>query len=170
MTPNGLPPHRLNLKVGAIIMLIKNLNLSNGLCNGTRLRVTHCGQLVIRASVLYGPRRGQEFLFSKIAFEVRNYDNNSIELRRVQYPFRLAFAMTINKSQGQTFDMIGLLLNKPVFAHGQFYVAISRVRSFQSLKIMIKNIPRGYNMQGRFANRPGEVFTKNIVLPEVLRD
>ena len=48
--------------------------------------MTHCGQLVVRAIVLYGPRRGQEFLFSKIAFEVRNYDNNSVELRLVQYP------------------------------------------------------------------------------------
>ena len=168
--PTGLPPYRLNLKVGAIVMLIKNLNVSEGLCNGTRLRVTHCGPLVIRATILFGPRRNEEFLFSKIAFQFQSQLNHEQNMRRVQYPFRLAFAMTINKSQGQTFDRIGLLLNKPVFAHGQLYVAISRVRSFDSLKIIIEDIPRGQNMQGRFDNYPNTVFTKNVVQPEVLRN
>ena len=168
--PNGAPPHRLNLKVGAIVMLIKNLNVSEGLCNGTRLRVTHCGRLVIRARVLFGPRHNEEFLFSRIAFQIQNQLDPRHNMRRVQFPFRLAFAMTINKSQGQTFDRIGLLLNKPVFSHGQLYVAISRVRSFNSLRIIIQDIPRGQNMQGRFDNYPDVVFTKNVVQPEVLRN
>jgi ATP-dependent DNA helicase PIF1 len=49
-------------------------------------------------------------------------------LRRRQFPVRLAFAMTINKAQGQTLKMVGIFLPKPVFTHGQLYVAMSRIR------------------------------------------
>ncbi|XP_043283139.1 uncharacterized protein [Venturia canescens] len=59
--------------------------------------------------------------------------------KRRQFPIKLAFAMTINKSQGQTFDRIGIDLRKNVFNHGQLYVAFSRVRSWSSLKIYLGN-------------------------------
>ena len=45
--------------------------------------------------------------------------------------------MTINKSQGKTFDLIGIDLRRDVFNHGQLYVAVSRVRSWDSLKIYL---------------------------------
>ena len=57
--------------------------------------------------------------------------------KRRQFPVKLA--MTINKSQGQTFEIIGIDLTKEVFNHGQFYVAISRVRSWNALKIYVGN-------------------------------
>lgn len=47
--------------------------------------------------------------------------------------------MAINKSQGQTFEKIGVLLNRPVFTHGQMYVAASRVRSFDGLRFYISD-------------------------------
>ena len=46
--------------------------------------------------------------------------------------------MTINKSQGQTFNKVGILLDRPVFAHGQLYVALSRAKSMRSLKIQLQ--------------------------------
>jgi ATP-dependent exoDNAse (exonuclease V) alpha subunit len=64
--------------------------------------------------------------------------------------------MTINKSQKQTFEKIGILLSQTVFARGQFYVAASRVRSFNGLRFYIYE----YNGQGHLANDK-RVFTKN---------
>ena len=66
-------------------------------------------------------------------------------LRRRQFPIQLAFAMTINKSQGQTFEEVGLFLERDVFSHGQLYVALSRVKHPNQLTVKapslkIKNI------------------------------
>ena len=52
-----------------------------------------------------------------------------IPFTRTQIPIRLAFAMIINEAQGQTFKRVGILTLKPLFGHGQLYVALSRVRS-----------------------------------------
>lgn len=73
-------------------------------------------------------------------------------LQRQQFPVRLAFAMSINKSQGQSLSRIGLYLVNPAFSHGQLYVALSRVTSKENLRIITAN--------GR--------YTQNIVYPEVL--
>ena len=68
--------------------------------------------------------------------------------------------MTINKAQGQTLDRAGLYLPKPVFSHGQLYVALSRVRQKESIKILIgksSSIPAQY----------AKNHTRNVVYKEV---
>jgi hypothetical protein len=67
-----------------------------------------------------------------------------------------------NKAQGQTYDRVGLDLKQPVFAHGQLYVAVSRVRTFDSIKIRVHKIQ---DAQGqRTINDLRGTFTKNRVL------
>lgn len=54
---------------------------------------------------------------------------------RSQYPVYLAFALTIHKAQGQTFDKVGVDLSGDMLTHGQMYVAFSRVTKFSDLKV-----------------------------------
>jgi len=58
------------------------------------------------------------------------------QFKRKQFPVRLSFAMTINKSQGQTIPNVGVYLPQPVFSHGQLYVAMSRATARSNIKIL----------------------------------
>ena len=60
------------------------------------------------------------------------------ELHRVQFPVRLAFGMTINKSQGQSLGTVRLDLHNPVCGHGQFYVGVSRGTNWRRVKSAVK--------------------------------
>ena len=82
--------------------------------------------------------------------------------KRRQFPVQPAFAMTINKSQGQTLNWVGLYLSTPVFSHGQLYVACSRVTSRKHLKILIKE-------QGNNDTMQIDYYTHNVVYPEVFQ-
>ena len=77
---------------------------------------------------------------------------------------KLGFAMTINKSQGQSLSQVGVYLPNPVFSHGQLYVAISRSGCKAKTKLFIENVPR---VQGSLEGFQG-VYTKNIVYAEAL--
>ena len=59
-------------------------------------------------------------------------------LYRRQFPVRLAYALKINKSQGQTFKRVGIFIERPIFAHGQLYVALSRWASGKQIKVFVK--------------------------------
>ena len=106
-------------------------------------------------SVLSGSKAGTEVLLPRITF-IPTDVYLPVKLKRRQFPIRVAFAMTINKSQGQTFKKVGLYLPNPVFTHGQLYVAFSRVKNPQSIKVQIG--PIGST----------ESKTKNIVFKEIL--
>lgn len=72
--------------------------------------------------------------------------------------------MTINKSQGQTLEKVGIYLPCPVFAHGQLYVASSRATKRENVKIKINEL----NNQGHLIERSQKCFTKNVIYREIL--
>ena len=143
----GLPPHRLLLKPGMPVILLRNISPADGLCNGTRLLVVavHGGRL-LEATVACGSAAGRQVLIPRLTLQPPD-DAFPFEWRRRQFPVRPAFALTINKAQGQTLRRVAVLLREPVFGHGQLYVAASRVGRPQDLRFIL---PPGSG--GRTAN------------------
>ncbi|XP_074347225.1 uncharacterized protein LOC141686063 [Apium graveolens] len=131
-----IPKHELNIKVGVVVMLMRNLNQIMGLCNGTRMIVTSCKKNSIECEILCGSHVGSKHLILRI--EMIPTDTSwPFEFKRIQFPLHICYAMTINKSQGQSLDTVGLYLPRAVFSHGHVYVAISRVTRPEGLHILI---------------------------------
>lgn len=154
---NNFPNHRLVLKKGVTVMLLRNLNQSMGLCNGTRLLVDVLGQWVLQCTVLTGSKIGATVFIPRIALNTTSSKWPFI-LQRRQFPIRVCYAMTINKSQGQTLSHVGVYLKKPVFTHGQLYVAVSRATSRKGLKILIVDDDGNCSSE-----------TRNVVYHEILQ-
>ena len=133
-----MPNHCLELKVGALVILLRNLNQSIELCNGTRLVISKLGDRVIEAKVIFGLKVGETILIIPIT-DLTPPNLLDLQLKRRQFPLKLAFAMTISKSLGQTLNRVGVYLPRPLFNHGQLYVAPSRVLSPSRLKELLSN-------------------------------
>ena len=97
LLPNGFPPHVLSLKPGMPLMLLRNLNPRQGLCNGSRLIYEKAVNNKVLQCKLLGSDR--TVLIPRITFMPKDGDYPFMWYRR-QFPVRPAFAITINKSQG----------------------------------------------------------------------
>ena len=127
----GLQPHNLQLKVGSIVIMLRNINQPR-LCNGTRLAVKKLMNYIIEATIIKGKYKVEDVLIPRIPMTLTDLP---FDFKRLQFPVRLAFAMTINKSQGQSLEVCGINLEFPCFSHGQLYVACSCVGKPSSLFI-----------------------------------
>jgi ATP-dependent exoDNAse (exonuclease V) alpha subunit len=129
-----MPSHKLSLKIGAPVMLQRNLDPSTRLCNGTRLIVQRFTMRVVEAKIITGKGASNVAFIPHIKFI---FDNSDLPFTfaRKQFPLQLAYAMTINKSQGQTLSHVGLHLVDDVFSHGQLDVAFSRTKALANDKV-----------------------------------
>ncbi|XP_028110161.1 uncharacterized protein LOC114308706 [Camellia sinensis] len=153
LDPPGLPAFKVELKVGCPIMLLRNIAPKDGLCNGTRLMVSRCDTHIIEARILTGEKFGNLAFIPRISLTPSSAEM-PFRMTRRQFPVRLAYALTINKSQGQSVKFVGVDLRTPVFSHGQLYVALSRCTFFDRISILLPN------------DEPDS--TTNIVYPEIL--
>ncbi|KAL3810378.1 hypothetical protein ACJIZ3_000028 [Penstemon smallii] len=158
LSPGSLPPHKLTLKKGCPIMLLRNIDPKIGLCNGTRLICHRFGRNVIDAEILTGQFKGTRVFLPRMPLRTSEDAKLPFEMTRRQFPIRLSFALTINKSQGQTIPHVGIYLPDHVFSHGQLYVALSRGVSQATTKVLAK--------KGNIHGLEG-VYTRNVVFPEI---
>lgn len=150
LTPNGLPPHVLKLKINCPVILLRNINPANGLCNGTRLVVRGFQKNAIDAEIVLGQHAGKRVFLPRIPLCPSDDEIFPFRFKRKQFPIRLSFAMTINKAQGQTIPNVGVYLPDPVFSHGQLYVALSRATARRNIKILaISNCDRDVRSKSR---------------------
>lgn len=122
-------PGRLILKIGAQVMLLKNINLNSGLVNGARGVVVEFKNDVPMVQL----RSGTRYEAKMEKWTIKTISGALVH--RKQIPLKLAWAFSIHKSQGLTLDCIEMCLSR-VFDAGQSYVALSRAQSLQSLRIL----------------------------------
>jgi hypothetical protein len=151
---SGIPLSKLELKEGCPIMVLRNLDAAHGVCNGSRGILTRLRRRVLEVKLLTGDFAGQKVFIPRISNQPTE-DQVAFKFTRRQFPVRLGFAMTFNKSQGQSVKHVGLDLRRPVFSHGQFYVGVSRVTSVSNIKVIWEEAIRAPR-------------SKNIVYKEVL--
>lgn len=166
LNPPNLPPHELLLKPGIPLILLRNLNVGDGLCNGTRLEFIEVRKkYLMRVRIVDGPQAGKIVEIPRIKL----FDEASelpFTFSRLQFPVKLAFAMTINKAQGQSLLRVGIYLPDPVFGHGQLYVALSRSGIPHQTKVFIVESLEHETINRK--NTDGTATTTNIVWDEIL--
>jgi len=148
----SIPPSSLRLKIGAQIMRLRNLRPSEGLCNGTRMRVLGIQRTYLQVAIMGGKFNGKICLVPGIKLTTTEDDLPFI-LQRTQLPVGLCFAMMVNKSEGQTLENVGVDIGSPAFTHGQLYVALSRLTSLDGLTLLPSENTLNH--------------TDNIIYPEV---
>ena len=150
--PN-VPPNQLTLKVGDICLIVRTIQGTGRvqLSTNTRVKVLEFKAKTIRVETL------SDFPIvvniPRIYFRYPLPYGPSFYILRKQYPFRLAYSMTINKSQGQEFERAVLDIRTPSFAHGFCYVGTSRVRDPSHVA---------------FFTTAEEAHIHNVVYPELL--
>ncbi len=143
--PQDAPvPMNLKLKVGAQVIFCRN-DYQRGVVNGTIAIVKELDDEKITVVLEDGKKIAVEQMVWESKESVYNEESRKIESKVVgkftQYPLKLAWAITIHKSQGMTFDRMHFDLTRGTFAPGQAYVAVSRMRSLDGLTLSNKLRP-----------------------------
>ncbi|XP_074266503.1 uncharacterized protein LOC141589778 [Silene latifolia] len=137
LQPSGLPPHELVLKRNCPVILLRNLDPTSGLYNGTQLICRAFARNVIDAEIVVEHHKGQRVFIARIPLQPSPTDKFPFHFIRKQFPIKLSFAMTINKSQGHTLNRVGIYLPRLVFSHGQLYVALSRATQSSDITVVV---------------------------------
>ncbi len=157
-----MPPHRLALKVGTCIILIRNLSIDDGHCNGTRYIIVHLTKHFIKARRLNGGQNS-EILIPRIPMISKEADF-PVRFKRLQFPVLGAYYLTFNQAQGKTLGRAGMYLPRSVLSHGHLYVGFSWCGDPDQMFV--------YANQEEFDNikyqlPENKIFTRNVVYKEI---
>lgn len=131
----------LMLKEGAQVMLLRN-DPQKRFVNGSIALVIYLDHETVKLRLLGGDHEGEEIELDKTEWEMLKYEydeksEKKLEARVIgtfkQYPVKMAWAITIHKSQGKTFDRVIIDLGRGAFEYGQSYVALSRCRTLDGI-------------------------------------
>lgn len=155
----------LDLRVGAQVMLLTNTDIEAGLVNGSRGLVVDFDPL--RKFPIVKFKKGEPRVIEPFIW----YSHEMPHIGRQQIPLRIAYAITIHKSQGASIDAAIVDIGKSTFEYGQAYVALSRVRSLEGLHVFaldlskIKTHPRVLDYYKNLRN----TIVPDVVMPTIVR-
>ena len=147
---SNLPPHELKLKIDAlsfcyaILVHLLDCAMEHVFVSSESVRIVEC-------EILDGKYAGNTIIIPRIPLSSSSIMNLSFEFRWTQFPLRLAFAMTINKAQGQTLKNVELCLTESVFTYRQLYIALSRITNDANLRMIVPDIEEACQ-QGKIKN------------------
>ena len=148
LTQNGLPLHELKLKQGCICSIMRNMSVQKGLVKNTRMIIEHLHRRYIEVRVINNRtgELGGIHCIPQIRFEFTPL-HASWTVHRLQFPLRLTYTSTFNGCQGLTLDKTVLDLRTEVFAHGQLYTALSRIRIRQNIVVLYSEYHKDHTMK-----------------------
>ena len=156
LTQNGVPLHELKLKQGCICSIMRNMSVQKGLVKNTRVIIERLHQRYIEVCIINNRtgELGDIHCIRQIRFKFTPLCA-SWTVHHLQFPLRLTYASTFNGCQGLTLDKTVLDLRTEVFAHGQLYTALSRIRIRQNIMVL-------------YSEDHEDHTTKNIVYKDLL--
>ena len=134
---NGVPHHELILKVDDICIITRSIKCLR-IANNMRVRILAIHTHIVEVCVVGREDAGEPPIrIPRIPFRFRLKYGESFQVTRIQFPLRLAYAMTFNKCQSQTLYKVLLDITTPPFAHGHVYVTMSRVRDCHKIHLFL---------------------------------
>ena len=125
-----VPPHNLRLKKGDVCLLYCNYSKTEGLTKNTRVKVVEIRDNFIGVQKLDDGSEGPVTYLPRCPFEFQSNYGHAYKFIRIQFPLRLAYCLSYNRSQGQSAKRIVVDIVVPPFCHGHMYVAFSTARRY----------------------------------------
>ncbi len=159
--------------MGDICIIMRNLCVDDGITNNTRVLILEINRYRVRCQTLGDNSRSVSL--PRIKFNFRLPYGRSFMMTRKQFPLRRAYCLSVHKSQGQTLGRVLVDARAGFFAHGQQYVAVSRVTHYRNIAFAVTteqlySDPPHLSSIAQEVNHDGKLLLFNIVYPEAINE